>query len=100
MKKIRTRQFLRALYTSLGFSALFLLWMLLFGKDLAVNYFHSVTGCVFAVLGMAVLTFVCFCFFPYFRGDRRWFVIPSLLTLVFFVGTALLWQVPIVGGTV
>lgn len=96
MKKIRTRQFLRALYTSLGFSLLFLLWMALFGRELAVNYFHSITACVFAVLGMAVLSFVCFCFLPYFRGDKRWFAIPSLLVVVFFVGTTLLWQTPTV----
>ena len=100
MKKIRTRQFLKALYTSLGFSSLFLLWMLLFGKELAVNYFHSVTACVFAVLAMAVLSFVGVCFLPYFRGDKRWFAIPSLLTCVFFFGTVLLWQVPIVGTVI
>ncbi len=100
MKKIRTRQFLKALYTALGVSLAFLLWMLLFGKDLAVNYFNSVTACVFAFLAMAVLTFVCFCFLPYFRGDKRWFAIPSLLTVVFFMGTALLWQTPIVNVTV
>ena len=100
MKKIKTRQFLKALYASLAFSALFLLWMLTFGKQIAANHFDSVTASVFAVLIMAVIFFVAFCFVPYFRGDRRWFAIPSLLTVVFFVGTAVLWQVPIGGMAV
>lgn len=100
MKKIRTRQFLRTLYTVLGCSSLFLLWMLVFGKELAVNYFDSVTACVFAFLAMAVLTFVCVCFLPYFRGDKRWFAIPSLLVVVFFMGAVLLWQIPVVNMVV
>ncbi len=97
MKKIRTKRFLGSLYASIGLSALFLAWMLLFGKDLAAEYFDGVTGCLFAIMALATLTFVAFCFVPYFRGDRRWFAIPSLLTVVFFVGTAMLWQVPIGG---
>lgn len=97
MKRIRTKRFLGSLFASLGLSALFLGWMLLFGRDLAVRYFDGVTGCLFAVMVLAMLSFLAFCFVPYFRGDKRWFAIPSLLTVVFFIGTALLWQVPIGG---
>lgn len=98
MKKIRTRQFFRALYTSLGFCSAFLLWMLVFGKGIAQNDFHSIAGCVFAVLALATISFLAVCFVPYFKGDRRWFAIPSMLTVAFFMGTAMLWQVPLSGG--
>ena len=100
MKKIRTRQFLKALYISLGFSASFLLWMLVFGKQLAAYYFDSIAGCVFTIMAVAVLSFVGICFLPYFRGDKRWFAIPSVLTAAFFMGSALLWQFPTVNAVV
>jgi len=100
MKKIKTRQFLKALYVSLGFSAAFLLWMMIFGRGLAIQYFDSITYCVFAILALATLSFVVFCFVPYFRGDKRWFAIPSVLTVAFVVGTAILWQVPTIGMAV
>ncbi|MBQ8415841.1 MAG: hypothetical protein IJX13_02915 [Clostridia bacterium] len=98
MKKIRTRQFLKALYTSLGVCAAFLFWMLVFGKGIAQDNFQSIAGCVFAFLALAAITFLAVCFVPYFKGDKRWFAIPSLLTAVFFMGTAMLWQVPLGGG--
>lgn len=97
MKKIKTRQFLKALYTSLGVSAAFLLWLLIFGRSLAANHFEGVSGIVFTFLAVAAISFLAFCFLPYFKGDRRWFAIPSLLTVVFFMGTAILWQVPTYG---
>ncbi|MBQ7336677.1 MAG: hypothetical protein IJW92_09430 [Clostridia bacterium] len=97
MKKIKTRRFLKALYTSLGFSAVFLLWFALFGRNLAIEHFDSMAVCVFAVLALATLSFLAVCFVPYFHGDKRWYVIPSLLTLVFFAGTVILWQVPVNG---
>lgn len=97
MKKIRTRQFFKALYTSLGISAAFLLWLTVFGRNLAANHFESITGIVFTFLAVAAISFLAFCFLPYFKGDRRWFAIPSLLTVVFFMGTAILWQVPTYG---
>ncbi|MBQ9773280.1 MAG: hypothetical protein IJW30_01295 [Clostridia bacterium] len=98
MKKIRTRHFLRCLYTSLGISAVFLLWLLVFGKGMAQEHFASVSSVVFAFLALSAICLLTFCFVPYFKGDKRWFAIPSLLTLVFFMGTAILWQVPV--GTV
>ncbi|MBQ8311039.1 MAG: hypothetical protein IJX80_08515 [Clostridia bacterium] len=100
MKKIRTKRFFKALYLSMGFSAVFLVWMATFGRGLAAYYFDSITYSVFALLAIATLFFVVFCFVPYFRGDRRWFAIPSILTLAFVVGTAILWQVPTVGMAV
>ena len=97
MKKIKTRQFLRALYTSLGVSAAFLLWLAIFGESLAASYFGGITACVFTFLAVAAVSFLAFCFLPYFKGDRRWFAIPSVLTVVFFMGTAILWQLPSYG---
>ena len=97
MKKLRTRRFHHALYGSLGFSALFLGWFMLFGQRLAAAHFDGIAGAVFGVFVIAAASFLAFCFFPYFRGDRRWYSISALLTLVFCIGTAMLWQV---SGTV
>ena len=94
MKKIRTRQFFKTLYTSMGIGAAFLLFILIFGKSIAVQNFDVLIGCAFTVLGLAALSFLVFCFLPYFHGDRRWFAIPTLLTAVFVLGTAMLWQFP------
>ena len=94
MKKIKTRQFYKTLYTSMGISAAFLLFVLIFGRSIAAQNFDVLIGCVFAILGVAALSFLAFCFLPYFQGDRRWFAIPSLLTVAFMAGTALLWQFP------
>lgn len=100
MKKIKTRRFRKAFYGSLGFSAVFLLWMSLFGKELAVQYFDGILGCLCAVFGGAALSFVVFCFVPYFHGDKRWFSISAVLTLAFFAGTCMLWQIPLGGMAV
>ena len=97
MKGIKTKHFLRSFFASVGVCVIFLGWLCTFGKDLAVRYFDGVMGCLLALMGVATLSFVAFCFVPYFHGDKRWFAIPSLLTVVFFIGTAVLWQVPIEG---
>ena len=94
MKKIRTRQFFKTLYTSMGIGGAFLLFMLIFGRSIAADNFDVLLGCVFAILGLAAISFLAFCFLPYFHGDRRWFAIPTLLTTVFVLGTAMLWQFP------
>ena len=100
MKKIRTIRFFKAFYTSAAFSAAFLLWLTVFGRGIAVNNFDSMMSVVFAVLALAACSFLVFCFTPYFQGDKRWFAIPSMLTVVFFIGTAILWQVPVGGGLI
>lgn len=97
MKKIRTRQFFKTLYTSMGIGAAFLLFLLIFGRSIAEANFDVLIGCVFTVLGLAAVSFLVFCFLPYFQGDRRWFAIPTLLTAVFMLGTAMLWQLPMGG---
>ena len=84
MKIIRTRQFFKTLYTSMGIGGAFLLFLLIFGRSIAASNFDA-------------LSFFMFCFLPYFHGDRRWFAIPTLLTAVFMAGTAMLWQFPIGG---
>ena len=95
MKAIRTRQFKLALYTSFATSALFLVWFVAFGLKLAQTNFRGIADCVFAVLILAALSFIVFCFVPYFRADRRWYSISALFTAVFLVGAAMLWQVPV-----
>ena len=97
MKIIRTRQFFKTLYTSMGIGGAFLLFLLIFGRSIAASNFDVLLGGVFSVLGLAALSFLTFCFLPYFHGDRRWFAIPTLLTAVFMAGTAMLWQFPIGG---
>lgn len=97
MQKIRTRYFFYTLRSVLGFSVLFLGWLALFGRNLALTHFRGMTDVVFAVLVMAVFSFLAFMFVPFFKGDKRWFAIPALLTVVFFAGTAMLWQVPVTG---
>ena len=97
MKKIRTRQFFKTLYTSMGIGGAFLLFMIIFGRNIAAHNFDVLLGCVFAILGLATLSLLVVCFLPYFHGDRRWFAIPTLLTGVFMIGTAMLWQFPIGG---
>ena len=97
MKKIRTEQFFKTLYTSMGIGGAFLLFLLIFGRSIAAQNFDVLTGCVFSILGLAALSFLVFSFLPYFHGDRRGFASPTLLTGVFMIGTAMLWQCPIGG---
>ena len=92
MKKLRTRRFWTTLYSAIGFSALFLGWFLLFGQRLAAAHFSSVANAVIAVFALAAGSFFAFCFLPYFQGDRRWFSISALLTVVFCIGSGMLWQ--------
>ena len=95
MQRIRTRRFQIALCVALGFSALLLFVISIFGKQLAPQYFSFLTGIVFFVLVLAAASFLAICFAPYFHGDKRWFAIPALLTLLFFISMTLLWQLPL-----
>lgn len=95
MKKIRTRHFRYTMRASLGFSILFLGWFFLFGRGLAISHFDLMSYCVFAVIAVAAGSFLLFSFAPYFRGDKRWYAVSALLTVVFFTGVVMLWQVPI-----
>ncbi len=94
MKKIRTKRFRLTLGIVLSASALFLLWFLLFGRDLAVSHFDGMAGAAFLPLALASVSFLLFNFAPYFRRERRWYSISGVLLLVFFAGTVILWQVP------
>ncbi len=95
MKKIRTRNFFMTLKIVSGFSACFLLWMLVLGRNLAIDHFDHITVSVFVIFGIAAASFLAFCFVPYFKGDKRWFSIPAILTTVFFVSLMILWKTPI-----
>lgn len=100
MKKIRTRNFFLTLKIASAFSACFLLWMLILGRKLAVNHFEPITTSVFFVFGIAAASFLTFCFVPYFKGDRRWFAIPAMLTSVFFLSLVVLWNIPMPGAVI
>ena len=95
MQKIRTRHFKNTLHAVLGFGAAFLIWFFLFGRELAAQYFNRVADGIFGILLLAAICFLAVCFVPYFRGDKRWFAIPALLTVFFFAGVILLWQIPL-----
>ena len=92
MKKLRTRHFHITLCASLGLSASFLGWFLLFGKKLAITDFAGLSGALLGLFGMAAASFLIFCFVPYFHGDRRWYSVSTILTLAFCIGSAMLWQ--------
>ena len=96
MKKRRTRHFRITLYSSFAFSALFLGWFMLFGKRMAVSHFTGLSEAVLSLFALAAGSFLVFCFVPYFRGDRRWYSVSTVLTLAFCIGSAMLWQM---GGT-
>ena len=92
MKKLRTRHFYMTLYIALGFSVLFLGWLLVFGEKMAQAHFEGVSQALLLLFGLAAASFLVFCFAPYFRGDRRWYSISTVLTLAFCVGSAMLWS--------
>ena len=92
MKRLRTRHFYMTFYSALGLSVLFLGWLLLFGKKMAQAHFMGVSQALLLMLGLAAASFLTFCFAPYFRGDKRWYSVSTVLTLAFRVGSAMLWS--------
>ena len=96
MKKIRSRRFHITLRTVLGASALFLAWLGIWGQRMAEKHPERIIDCGMVVFGLAAASFLAFCFLPYFKGDRRWFSISGLLTVVFFVGATMVWNAPVV----
>lgn len=97
MIRQRTRYFKITLLSSLGFSAAFLAVLALFGAQLANAHLQSLTDAVFTLMALAAGSFLLFSFTPYFRGDRRWYSISALLTLAFFMGAVIVWQLPVAG---
>ena len=92
MKKIRTRNFFRTLKIVSSLSAIFLLWMLVLGRQLAAEHFDGLTVGIFAVFAIAAASVLLFSFTPYFKGDHRWYSISAMLTSVFLVSLVLLWN--------
>lgn len=92
MKKLRTRHFYITLYSSLALSGLFLGWFLLFGKHLAATNLSGMSDALMVLFGFAALSFLIFCFVPYFHGDRRWYSVSTIWTLAFCIGSAILWN--------
>lgn len=94
MKRKRTRYFKISLRAVLLFGAGFLLFLLTIGKQIAKSHFDSMAGLTFSLLALSVVSLLAFVYFPFFRGDKRWYAIPGILTTVFFCGAAILWQLP------
>lgn len=94
MQKRRTHHFKVTLMISLGLSGLLLAVLTIFGNYLGTASFGTVVSCIFAILALATASFLVFSFFPYFRGDKRWYSISALYTLTFFIGSAILWALP------
>ncbi|MBQ2734919.1 MAG: hypothetical protein IJF33_03720 [Clostridia bacterium] len=98
MIRRRTRYFKITFLSSLGFSAAFLAVLALFGAQLANANFQSVADSVFVLMALAAGSFLLFSFTPYFRGDKRWYSISALFTVVFFMGAVIVWQLPVAAG--
>ncbi len=92
MKKLRTRHFHIALAASTLLSGLFLGWFTLFGKKLVSTHFQGLSDALLVLFGLAAASFLTFCFVPYFRGDRRWYSVSTVLTIAFCIGSAMLWN--------
>ena len=98
VQRRRTQYFKITLLFSCTLSVCFLLGIALFGTRLAAVNFSHLTDAIFVIMTLAAGSFLLFSFLPYFRGDRRWYSISALLTLVFFAGAGMLWQIPLTGG--
>ena len=100
MLQRKTHYFKVTLGAVTGLSALFLIILALFGKALAAAHFQGITDCVFAVMALAVGSFLLFSFLPYFQGEKRWYSISALLTAVFFASAVMLWQATLTGAVI
>lgn len=99
MQKRRTQHFKMTLAIAGAFSMLIPAMIAAFGRQMTQADPNLAIGCIFAVLVLAAASYLTFSFLPYFRGDRRWYSISALLTVAFFAGAAILWQLPL-GGMV
>ena len=100
MIRRRTRYFKITLLSSLCFCAVFLATLALFGSYLADAHFQSMADSVFVLMVLAAGSFLLFSFTPYFRGDKRWYSISALFTVVFFMGAVIVCQLPVTTGRV
>ena len=97
MKRKRTRYFRHSMKLVCALGGAFLLFLLTAGKEIAKNHFGGMAALTFSILAISVLCLFAFVYFPFFKGDRRWYAIPGVLTFVFFCGASILWRLP-VGG--
>lgn len=99
MRSNRNTGFRKAVTTVLAASAVLLGVLLLFGKRIAGVSMVILYIPVFAWLAAAAFSFLLFSFLPDFQSDRRWYLIPGILTVVFLIGSAILWTVaPVSAG--
>ena len=97
MQRRRTQQFKITFLSVSTAATLFLAWLAMFGMKLAATHFRGVLDAVFSVMMLATVSFLAFSFLPYFNGDKRWYSISALLTVVFFVSAVMLWSAPLTG---
>lgn len=95
MQTRKNHYFKITLGASAAFSAVFLAVIALFGRALAASHFQGITDCVFAMMALAAGSFLVFSFLPYFQGEKRWYAVSALLTVAFFAGAVMLWQMPV-----
>jgi len=98
MQKRRTHHFKITLRIALCASGLLLGALALFGKHFAGESFGLLVNVIFSLFALAAASFLLFSFAPYFRGDKRWYSISALLTVAFFIGSAMIWQMPTAGA--
>lgn len=92
MRQDRNFLFRRTLIAVLAASAVLIGFLLLFGKTLAAVSIYLLLVPVFLFFAAAVFGYLAISFLPLFRNDRRWYAIPVILTVIFFIGAALLWR--------
>ena len=97
MKRKRTRYFRQAVKIVCAAGGIFLLFLLTFGKEIAKTHFSGMAALTFSLIAISAVSLFAFIYLPFFKGDRRWYAIPGILTAVFFAGASILWRVP-VGG--
>ena len=97
MKRKRTRYFKLSLKAVSLFGIAFLLFLLTFGKQIALSHFEGMAGLTFSILALSLISLFVFVYIPFFRGDKRWYAISGILSTIFFFGASILWTIP-VGG--
>ena len=95
MKLKRTRYFHHSIKIVCALGGAFLFFLLTAGKEIAKTHFSGMAAVTFSILALSALSLFLFLSLPFFRGDRRWYAIPGVLTFVFFCGASILWRVPV-----
>lgn len=96
MKAIRTRYYKMTMCGVSIFCALYLtVFAILTRKLCPAGGIDGAAAALFCLIALATMSFLLFCFQPFFKGDRRWFSVSGVLTVSFFIGSMVLFQTPI-----